>query len=104
MHQMFLEPLALTLALLVFWTGLGWSFIAAAEPEMQPLKALFLALATGVAVTLLPAFWFNLLGWPVISFVRPLLVVFCCIIVAVWFLRRAAWSRGELIFLIPVAA
>jgi len=28
MQDMSLEPLALTFALLVFWTGLGWSLIA----------------------------------------------------------------------------
>jgi hypothetical protein len=89
-RDMSLEPLALTFALLVFWIGLGWSVIAVAEPEMQPLKALFLAPVTGVAVTILPAFWLNILGLPVGSFARPLMVVFCCIIVVAWTWRRPA--------------
>ncbi|SHH65003.1 hypothetical protein SAMN05444169_8568 [Bradyrhizobium erythrophlei] len=99
---MSLEPLALTFALLVFWIGLGWSVIAVAEPEMQPLKALFLAPVTGVAATMLPAFWLNILGLPVGSFARPLMVVFCCIIVTAWIWRRPAWGRRELIFIVPV--
>jgi hypothetical protein len=101
---MFLEPLALTLALLVFWTGLGWSLIAAAEPNMEPLRALFLAPVTGVAVTLLPAFWLSLAGLPVGSFARPLMVVLCCIIVVAWVWRRPAWTWREAIFVIPVIA
>src|ERR1700730_9985776 len=104
MHDMLLEPLALTLILLVFWTGLGWSLIAAAEPNMQPLRALFRALVTGVALTILPAFWLNILGLPVGSFARPLAVVVCCIIVAAWIWRRPAWTRRELILIIPVIA
>src|SRR5258708_7012953 len=104
MQGMSLEPFALTFALLVLWTSLGWSLITAADREMQPLKALFLAPATGVAVTLLPAFWFNLLGWPVSSFARPLMVAFCCIIVVVWIWRRPSWTWRELIFIIPVIA
>jgi hypothetical protein len=52
----------------VFWTGLGWSLMAMAEPNMQPLRALFLAPVTGVAVTLLPVFWLSLVGLPVGSF------------------------------------
>jgi hypothetical protein len=103
-QDMSLEPLALTFALLVFWIGLGWSVIAVAEPEMQPLKALFLAPVTGVAVTVLPAFWLNILGLPVGSFARPLTVVLCCIIVAAWIWRRPAWTRCELIFIVPVVA
>jgi hypothetical protein len=101
---MSLEPLALTLVLLVFWTGLGWSLIAAAEPNMQPLRALFLAPVAGVAVTILPAFWLNILGLPVGSFARPLAVVLCCMIVAAWIWRRPAWTRCELIFIVPVVA
>src|SRR5258708_36961489 len=100
---MSLAPLALTFVLLVFWTGLGWSLIAAAEPNMQPLGALFLAPVTGVAVTILPAFWLNILGLPVGSFARPLAVVLCCIIVAAWIWRRPAWTR-ELIFIFPAVA
>ena len=90
---MSLAPLALTFILLVFWTGLGWSLIAAAAPNMQPLRALFLAPVTGVALTILPAFWLNILGLPVGSFARPLAVVLCCIIVAAWIWRRPAWTR-----------
>lgn len=101
---MSLAPLALTFVLLVFWTGLGWSLIAAAEPNMQPLRALFLAPVTGVAVTILPAFWLNILGLPVGSFARPLAAVLCCIIVAAWIWRRPAWTRRELIFIIPAVA
>ena len=101
---MSLAPLALTFILLVFWTGLGWSLIAAAEPNMQPLRALFLAPVTGVALTILPAFWLNILGLPVGSFARPLAVVLCCIIVAAWIWRRPAWTRRELIFIVPVVA
>jgi hypothetical protein len=101
---MSLAPLALTFVLLVFWTGLGWSLIAAAEPNMQPLRALFLAPVTGVAVTILPAFWLNILGLPVGSFARPLAVVLCCIIVAAWSWRRPAWTRRELIFIVPAVA
>jgi hypothetical protein len=102
MEDMSLEPLALTFALLVFWIGLGWSLITAAEPNMQPLRALFLAPVTGVALTILPAFWLNILGLPVGSFARPLAVVLCCIIVAAWIWRRPAWTRREAIFVIPV--
>jgi hypothetical protein len=73
--DMSLGPLALTFALLVFWIGLGCSLIAAAEPKMEPLKALFLVPVTGVAATLLPSFWLSLIGPPVASFARPLLAV-----------------------------
>src|SRR4051812_28201396 len=102
MGDMSLEPLALTFALLVFWTGLGWSLIAMAEPNMQPLRALFLAPVTGVAVTLLPVFWLSLIGIPVASFARPLLAVLCCVTVIAWIWRRPSWTSRELIFLIPV--
>jgi hypothetical protein len=61
---MSLAPLALTFILLVFWTGLGWSLIAAVEPNMEPLRALFLAPVAGVAITILPIFWLNILGLP----------------------------------------
>jgi hypothetical protein len=63
-QDMSLAPLALTFILLVFWTGLGWSLIAAAEPNMEPLRALFLAPVAGVAITILPIFWLNILGLP----------------------------------------
>src|SRR5258705_13775777 len=99
MRDMSLEPFALTFALLVFWTGLGWSLIAAAEPNMQPLRALFLAPVTGVAVALLPVFLVCLVGLPGGSFARPLMVFFFCIIVAAWVWRRTAWSRSEFILL-----
>src|SRR5258708_37338603 len=101
---MSLAPLALTFVLLVFWTGLGWSLIAAAEPNMQPLRSLFLAPVAGVAVTILPIFWLSILGLPVGSFARPLAVVLWCIIVATWIWRRPAWTRCELIFIAPAVA
>jgi hypothetical protein len=101
---MSLEPLALTFVLLAFWTGLGWSLIAAAEPNMEPLRALFLAPVAGVAVTILPIFWLSILGLPVGSFARPLAVVMCCIIVAAWIWRRPAWTRRELMFIVPAVA
>jgi hypothetical protein len=97
-----LEPFALTFALLVFWIGLGWSLIATVEPGMHALKALFLAPAIGVAVTLLPVFWLNLAGLPVATFARPLLEVLCCALVGAWMWRRPTWTARELIFLIPV--
>jgi hypothetical protein len=102
MREMSLEPLALTFALLVFWTGLGWTLIAMAEPNMQPLRALFLAPVAGVAVTLLPVFWLSLIGLPVASFARPLCAVLCCVTVGAWIWRRPAWTLRKLIFLIPV--
>src|ERR1700730_6011422 len=98
MQDMSLAPLALTFALLVFWTGLGWALIAMAEPNMQPLRALFLAPVIGVAVTLLPLLWLSLIGLPVASFARPLLAVLCCATVGVWIWRRPAWTLRKLIF------
>ena len=89
---MSLAPLALTLVLLIFWTGLGWSLIAAAEPNMQPLRALFLAPVTGVAVALLPVFWLSLIGLPVASFARPLMAALGCVTVVAWIWRRPAWT------------
>jgi hypothetical protein len=101
---MSLQPLILTFVLLAFWTGLGWSLIAIVESGMPPLRGLFLAPVTGVAITILTIFWLSIVGLPVASFARPLLVFFCCVIVLAWIWRRPPWSRRDLIFAVPVAA
>ena len=98
---MFLGPIVLSFALLAFWTALGWSLIALAIPRARPLQALFLAPVSGAAITLLAVFWLNL-AMPVSSFARPLFAVLCAVTVAAWIWRRPSWTRGELIFFLPV--
>jgi hypothetical protein len=99
---MTLEPLALSIALFVFWTGLGWSLIAAVEPGMEPLKAMFVAPALGVAVTLLPVFWLNASGLPVSTFARPLAFVLGAVTVVIVGWRRPPWTSRELLFAVVV--
>lgn len=99
---MSLEPLALSIALFVFWTGLGWSLIAAVEPGMEPLKAMFIAPALGVAATLLPVFWLNAAGLPVSTFARPLAFVLGAVTVAIVGWRRPPWKSPELLFAVVV--
>jgi hypothetical protein len=101
MNKMFLGPIVLSFALLAFWTALGWSLIAFATPRARPLQALFLAPVSGAAITLLPVFWLNL-AMPVSSFARPLFAVLCAVTIAAWIWRRPSWTRGELIFFLPV--
>jgi hypothetical protein len=98
---MFFGPIVLSVALLAFWTALGWSLIALAIPRARPLQALFLAPVSGAAITLLAVFWLNL-AMPVSSFARPLFAVLCAVTVAAWIWRRPSWTRGELIFFLPV--
>ena len=101
---MFLGPIALSLALMAFWTALGWALIAATDPHKNPLQALFLAPIAGVAVTLLPTFWLSAAGLPVSIFARPLLFALCLTAVVGWIWRRPAWGRRELIFVAPAVA
>ncbi len=98
---MFLGPIVLSFALLAFWTALGWSLIAFATPRARPLQALFLAPVSGAAITMLPVFWLNL-AMPISSFAGPLFVVLCAITIAAWIWRRPSWTRGDLIFFLPV--
>lgn len=104
MISMSCGPILLSLSLLAFWFASGWAVLALVESGMPPLRSFFLAPLVGVASTLLPIFWLSLAGIPVASFARPLLVVFCTLVVGGWIWRRPAWTRGELVFLAPVAA
>jgi hypothetical protein len=62
----------LCLALLAFWTLLGFALLAPRDRE-QALPALLLAPAVGIALTLVPVFCLNRLGVPVARFGWPLL-------------------------------
>jgi hypothetical protein len=101
---MSIAPILLSLSLLAFWGALGWSLLALAEPAMAALRSFFLAPLVGVAATLLPVFWLSLAGVPVSAFARPLLVVLCILAIGGWTWRRPAWTRSELIFLVPMLA
>ncbi|MBR0778775.1 hypothetical protein JQ625_28450 [Bradyrhizobium diazoefficiens] len=94
---MSLAPLALSIALFVFWIGLGWSLIAIAEPGMEPLKALLVAPALGVALTVLPVFWLSAFGLPVSDFARPLALVLAAIAITIAGWRRPPWKSPELL-------
>jgi hypothetical protein len=95
---MSLEPLALSVVLLLFWTGLGWSLIAALEPGMEPLSAMLVAPVVGVALTLLPVFWFNALGLPVTAFARPLALALLAVTVVMMGWRRPSWHGPDALF------
>jgi hypothetical protein len=99
---MTLAPFALSVVILIFWSALGWSVIAATEPKIDPLRALMLAPAVGVAATALPVFWLSLVGLPVTSFARPLLVALCLVSMTAWILRRPAWKLKDAACLLPV--
>lgn len=95
-------PLALTFALLLFWTITGWSLIAITAPRLAPLQSLLLAPTVGVAVTLLPTFWLSVAGVPVEAFARPLCTIVFALSISLWVWRRPAWSHQELIFALPI--
>ena len=97
-----LAPLALSLALLFFWLGLGWSLIAVLEPRFKAFDAFLVAPLCGVATTLLPVFWLSALGMPVASFARPLLVALLTCIALGWIWQRPDWTRHNWIFVAPV--
>lgn len=98
---MTIVPLALTFALLLFWTVAGWSLIAITAPRLEPLQSLLLAPAVGVAVTLLPTFWLSVAGIPIESFARELCTIGFTLSISLWVWRRPTWSRQELIFVLP---
>jgi hypothetical protein len=99
---MSLAPLALSIALFVFWIGLGWSLIAIAEPGMEPLKAMLVAPALGVAITVLSVFWFSAFGLPVSTFARPLAFVLVAVAVVIVAWRRPPWNSTELLLAVVV--
>src|ERR1700761_6026429 len=104
MDSVSIAPFILSYGLFLFWTGLGWAFISVLEPKLEPLRALFLAPVVGVACTLLPVFWLNLLGFPVGLFSRYLAAVLFCFTLVAWNRRRPSWTWRELNFFAPVLA
>ena len=99
---MTIVPLALTFALLLFWTIAGWSLIAVTAPRLGPLQSLLLAPTVGVAVTLLPTFWLSVADISVEAFARPLCTIVFIVSISLWMWRRPTWSRQELIFALPI--
>lgn len=95
-------PLALSFALLLFWTLAGWALIAITRPSLEPLQSLLLAPTVGVAVTLLPTFWLSVAGVPVEAFARSLCAIVLVASISIWVWRRPTWSRQDLIFAFPI--
>ena len=92
-------PLALTLALVIFWLVLGWGVQAVIKPRLAALTSLLLSPLIGFSATVLPAFWLNLVGLPVARFAWPLAVALAAIAVAGWAVKRPDWTRRHLIAL-----
>jgi hypothetical protein len=85
----------LTLALFLFWTGLGFGVTAALLPRRNPLQNLLLAPVVGLGITVLSAFLLNRLGIPIGTFgpwlAAALLVAGAALLI--WRRPETPWRR-----------
>ena len=94
---MHMAALALTFGLLVFWLALGWAVQVVIRPQLASLPNLLLSPLIGFTVTLIPVFWFSVVGLPVRSFALPLTIVLALAAIAGWAFRRPDWTRTDLL-------
>lgn len=78
----------LSIALFVFWGVLGYAILAVLKIRRSPVQNMLLVPVIGVSVTLLPVFWLNRVGLPIVQFELALAIASLLIRSGIfWYLR-----------------
>ncbi|MGO9133451.1 MAG: hypothetical protein ACLP8A_05300 [Methylovirgula sp.] len=96
---MYFGPYLLVIALLLFWTGIGWSALRTLGVRCDRTRLLLISPLIGICVILILVLWLNVAGLPVGTFARPLtggLAVLAAVGVFRWPPLKAL-SRAQLI-------
>lgn len=73
------------LCLFAFWGAIGYPLLNILDTRRHTLRNLLLAPTFGMAITLLPVFWLNRLGYPVIHFALLLTLFYFILAFLLWF-------------------
>lgn len=83
-----LVAFCLPIGIFVYWGILGYATLNILRTQRNTLQNLLLSPSVGLAVTLLPVFWLNQLGFPVRVFAIPLTLTLLAISIITLLIRR----------------
>ncbi|MEH2470432.1 hypothetical protein V1281_000323 [Nitrobacteraceae bacterium AZCC 2161] len=95
-------PLALSTALLVFWSTVGRAFLVLTKQDLSKTQATLLSPVAGLALHLVLAFWLSAIGLGASSFSLPLALALLAFSLFGNALKLPSVHRSEIILIIPI--